>query len=76
MQQMDTELRSMTTIEDINNIDFGPIFNYKLEDDAIFYALNNTSLITKELCKITYILKNLDIEYTIDENYNIKVEII
>ncbi|MCK5110454.1 MAG: hypothetical protein KAQ94_02955 [Arcobacteraceae bacterium] len=66
----------MATIEDINNIDFGPIFNYELEDDAVFYALNDTSLITQELCKITNILKNLDIKYAIDENYNIQVEII
>ncbi len=72
---MDIELKNMLTVKDIESIDFGSIYNYKFRDDAIFYALNTTSLITKELSAITEILENLNIEYTVDEEYNIKVEV-
>ena len=63
------------TIDDIKDIDFGIMQHYDLRDDAIFYALNNTSLIVQELSKITNILSDLNIEFMVDENYNIKVSL-
>lgn len=63
------------TIDDIKDIDFGIMQHYDLRDDAIFYALNNTSLIVQELSKITNILSDLNIEFMVDENYNIQVSL-
>ena len=63
----------MITVNEIRNIDFGNIHYYRLKDDLIFYALNNTSLIIKELSKITQLLEKENIKYKVDEKYNIKV---
>ena len=65
----------MTTLEILKNIDFGTIHNYKLKSDGVFYTLSSSYQITRELCHITSILKELDIDYIVDEEYNIKVEI-
>ena len=73
MLQMDIELRNMITVKGIQDIDFGNIRYYSFKDDLIFYALNNTSLITRELSKITSILEKEKIKYKVDEKYNIKV---
>ncbi len=53
---MDIELTNIISIKQLKEIDFGLIFNYKLNINGTFYILNSSSISTQELCKITQIL--------------------
>ncbi len=71
---MDIKLKSLTMFNIIQKINFELLSHYVLNEDCIFKPTNNTSLIIKELIKITKILDEQNISYNVDENFNIIIK--
>ncbi len=75
MQLWDIELNDMLTLNDLNKISFGDLHHYEMDENGVFTTISNSSIAVKELCKITDILEEQDIEFEVDDKYNIKVNI-
>ena len=75
MQEGDIKLKNILNLDSLKDIDFGRIIKYKLKDDAVFHAEDNTGATIRELVSITNILNGNKIKYDVDENYNIQVNI-
>ena len=70
---MGINLSHIVTIKELQQIDFGHLSSYILNDDCKFVADNKTAGSVRELIHITNILTSLKINYCVDENYNITI---
>ncbi len=68
-------LKNTINLEDLKKIYFGNLFYYDLNDDGIFYNSHDSTYAIGELLEITEKLNDNDIEYSVDKDYNIKIEI-
>ena len=58
----------------IASLNLGALSTYTFqESNSTFIANNHTSTNTKELIKITNTLRNKEINFIVDERYNIKL---
>ena len=60
-------------LSDLNRY-FKKLYNYELKEDSTFYAKDNSGSTVNELVEIISTLDSMRIKYSIDENYNIKVD--